>query len=389
MITDWFPKRNRGIAIAIYTSGLYFGGGISLYIGALVVKGWNARYAVEAAPMGLAGWQAAFLAVGLPGLLLALWVATLREPVRGQADGLIAPVEPHPFRVFFQEICMVLPPLTLWSAFKQGPSTAVRNVLVAGVIALAAWGLILLTGSKSQWIVMAIGIYAVFSWASTLKHRDPVAFELIWGTPAFLCIVIGYGLISFNAYAVSAFAPTYAVEHFKATAEQAGFIIGGSAALGGVIGVIGGGWISDQLRKINPAGRVIMILVGAVLSIIPFAVAFTTENLTVFYALFLPMTILSSATLAPSGASIVDLVLPRMRGTATAAFFIGTTLVGLALGPYMAGYVSKVTQSLATGLLSLLVVVPISLTALVIAYRILPKAEETMIGRARAAGEAI
>ncbi|MBB3862395.1 MFS family permease [Novosphingobium hassiacum] len=32
-------------------------------------------------------------------------------------------------------------------------------------------------------------------------------------------------------------------------------------------------------------------------------------------------------------------VLPRLRGTATATFFIATTLVGLALGPFMAGYV--------------------------------------------------
>ena len=389
LITDWFPKRNRATAIAIYTSGLYLGGGLSLYIGALVVKAWDARYAIEAAPLGLAGWQAAFLAVGFPGLLLALWVATLREPLRGQFDGLASPVEPHPFRVFFNELCMVLPPLTLWSAYRQGRSSAVRNLLAAAVIVLVAWALIAATGSYSQWIVMGIGVYAVYSWATTLKHRDPVAFELIWGTPAFLCIVIGYGLISFNGYAVGAFAPTYAVEHFKATQESAGFIIGGSAALGGVVGVIGGGLIADRLRKFNPAGRVITILASAILSLIPFVVVVTTDSLTVFYALFLPMTILSSAALAPAGASIVDLVLPRMRGTATAAFFIGTTLIGLALGPYTAGLISRLTGSLGTGLLSMLAVAPISLGALIAAYYLLPKAEATLLDRARAAGEKV
>jgi MFS family permease len=101
------------------------------------------------------------------------------------------------------------------------------------------------------------------------------------------------------------------------------------------------------------------------------------------------MTILSSSALAPAAASIVDLVLPRMRGTATASFFIGTTLVGLAMGPYMAGYMAHVLGDLGKGLLSLLVIGPISLGALIAAYRILPKAEATLLERARAAGEKI
>ena len=50
---------------------------------------------------GCAGWQAAFLAVGMPGLLLALWVLTLREPQRGASDGLPQPiVRPNAWRDF-------------------------------------------------------------------------------------------------------------------------------------------------------------------------------------------------------------------------------------------------------------------------------------------------
>ena len=36
LISDWFPARLRATALAIYSSGLYVGGGISLVIGALV-----------------------------------------------------------------------------------------------------------------------------------------------------------------------------------------------------------------------------------------------------------------------------------------------------------------------------------------------------------------
>src|SRR3546814_14178711 len=41
LISDMFPKNMRGTALAIYSAGLYFGGGISLMIGGFSVDGWN------------------------------------------------------------------------------------------------------------------------------------------------------------------------------------------------------------------------------------------------------------------------------------------------------------------------------------------------------------
>ena len=78
-----------------------------------------------------------------------------------------------------------------------------------------------------------------------------------------------------------------------------------------------------------------------------------------------------------------------MRGTATATFFIGTTLIGLALGPYAAGHISATTGSLSTGVLSTLAAVPIGLIALAIAYRTGPSAISGLMARAQAAGEPI
>jgi len=78
-----------------------------------------------------------------------------------------------------------------------------------------------------------------------------------------------------------------------------------------------------------------------------------------------------------------------MRGTATAAFFIGTTLIGLALGPYLAGRVADITGSIGTGILSLLVTLPIAVGCAIAAYRLVPAAEASKVERARDAGEAI
>ncbi len=77
-----------------------------------------------------------------------------------------------------------------------------------------------------------------------------------------------------------------------------------------------------------------------------------------------------------------------MRGTATATFFLATTLVGLALGPYLAGYVSAQNDgNLSIGVLSTLWITPVGLVLLVAALRLVPQANATVLDRARAAGE--
>ena len=84
-------------------------------------------------------------------------------------------------------------------------------------------------------------------------------------------------------------------------------------------------------------------------------------------------------------ATLQDLVLPRMRGTAGATYILGTSLVGLALGPYWAGKVAALTGDLATGVFSLFVVPPFTLAALWIASRRIGEIEATRDERAAAA----
>ena len=166
-------------------------------------------------------------------------------------------------------------------------------------------------------------------------------------------------------------------------------MIGGPAILAGFLGVTGGGIAADRLRQRHPSGRIMVVLFGALAPIIPMAVAFTTTSKPLFYAM-LPLTqLLACGALGAAAAATQDLVLPRMRGTATAAFFIGTTLIGLALGPYLAGRIADLTGSLATGILSLLLSVPLALAAAIAAYRLVPAAEASREARARQAGETI
>ena len=396
LISDWFPARLRATALAIYSSGLYIGGGVSLAIGGLVVDNWNQAFP-EGGPLGLAGWQAAFIAVGLPGLLLAMWVFTLKEPVRGAIDGLATAEDPHPFKGFVRELYTVIPPFTFIGAAARGMGALAINVAVFAAALGAGYTLtkvldsgegLIVSAITDQWLLLGIGYYAVFCWASALRERDYPTFMLTWGSPAFLCTILGYGCVAFMAYAASYWGAPYAERVFDVSKGDLGFWLGGGGALGGFLGVILGGRMADALFVRMQSGRLWVVLFG-LLSPIPFAIVqYTTDSFPLFLVLNIVVGGLAASALGAAAASSQALVLPRMRGTATATFFLATTLVGLALGPYTAGYVSAQNDAdLSIGVLSTLWITPVGLALLIAAIKLVPSANVSVVERARAAGE--
>lgn len=407
LISDWFPTRLRATALAIYSSGIYIGGGVSLAIGGIIVDQWNAAFP-DGGMLGLAGWQVAFIAVGMPGLLLALWVLTLREPIRGAIDGLATPENPRPFHGFFTELFTVIPGFTFFGAAQRGAAAFAINIAVFCAAMLAAAGITHLLGSgegvivaalalatglvlppvTDQWFLLAIGYYSVFCWASALRVRDYPTFALTWGSPAFLCTILGYGTVAFMAYSMSYWGAPYAERIFDLSKGELGFWLGGGGAVGGFLGVVLGGRMADFLFARTSAGRIWVILFG-LLSPLPFAIIqFTTQSFIVFAVLNVLVGALAASALGAAAASSQALVLPRMRGTATATFFLATTLVGLALGPFTAGYVSALNGgNLSIGVLSTFWITPLGFVFLLLALRLVPRANRSVVERASRAGE--
>jgi MFS family permease len=401
MISDNFPKERRATALSIYSSGLYIGGALALPLGAAVVSRWTAAYPnPDAAPLGLAGWQAAFIAVGLPGLLLALWVLTLREPQRGASDGLPQPiVRPNAWRDFGRELIAILPPFTLLNAARM-PGALGPNLAVLAAVAIAGYGLYLLTGDGPQWLAYSIGIYAIVSWVQSLKRRDLPVYRLIYGQPVVLTLAIAFGSIAFVTYATSFWLPFYAEQTFYAgplapavfiggitAKEEIGLIIGWTAAVSAAVGVIAGGYVSDLWRQRHPSGRLYLNMVSIIVPMPLVAIMLSTDDLATFYILAPITHMFASAWVGAAVATLQDVVLPRMRGTAGATYILGTTMVGLALGPYYAGKVSALTGDLRTGILALYLIPPLTLIALWFCSRHLAEVEASKVERARTAGE--
>lgn len=373
LISDMFPRRVRGTALGIYSAGLFTGSGLSLLIGGLVVEAWNKAYPVDA-PLGLAGWQAAFLAVGLPGLAMALWVASLREPVRGALDGVAAHADPHPFAEFARQLGQLIPPFTFIAAARRGAGALAANLALAAAIAVVAWLLTRLTGNNQQFWFLGTGFYCVLSWASALKTRDPATYAMTWRSAAFMGIVLAYGMICFLGYSVSYWAAPYAERTFMLGKSELGLLIGAPNAVGGFLGVIFGGRLADYLHRRHPAGRAMVLTIALIGAVPTIAIGYSTASVTLFLACNVLAQFATSSALGAGGAATQSLVEPRMRGVATAIYFLGATLLGLALGPFMAGLISETTGSLAQGVIATLVVVPIGLAALAVAVRKMPAA---------------
>jgi len=400
LISDWFPARLRATALAIYSSGLYVGGGISLVIGGLIVEQWNASYP-NGGPLGLAGWQAAFIAVGLPGILLAVWVFTLKEPVRGLIDGI--PTEKpseRPFKGFVEELLQIIPPFTILGAARRGVVPLVFNLIGLVGFFFAAWLItrLAVTGQgfimealgfgiaiSDQWFLLAVGYYAIFSWASALRSRDPSTFALTWGSPAFLCTILGYGTVAFISYATSYWGAPYGERVFEISKSELGLLLGAPAAVTGFLGVIIGGRVADWLFTRVPAGRLYVVLFGLLAPIPVVWIMFTTDSKALFLVLAAMAQLFASSALGAAAATSQSLVLPRMRGVATATFFLATTLVGLALGPYLAGLVSsKADGDLGLGMLSTLWIAPLGLVLLLVALKLVPAAQERVLAIGKA-----
>jgi len=388
LISDSFPPRLRGTALGIYSGGLFMGSGLSLLIGGLVVENWNRAWP-GGGPLGLVGWQAAFLVVGLPGVLLALWVLSLREPPRGAMDGIASASDPRPWRSFFAQVALIVPPFTLVAAARRGRRTLAANLAAAAAMALAAWALATATGNAPQFVFIAIGFYAVFSWSSVLRDDDPATFDLTWRTPAFLALVLAYAVVAYVGYTVSYWASPYAERTFAFDKVELGWMIGAPAALGGFVGVIGGGWLADRLHRRFATGRLMVVAIGLLAPIPLILIGYRTTDPTLFLICAFLVQMATSSALGAAAAATQSLVLPRMRGTATAIFFLGATLIGLAFGPFVSGLVSEWSGSLAIGVIGNLAMAPVGLVALGAAIRWYPAAESSRIARAADRGEVV
>lgn len=349
LLADYFSPRARATVVSIYASGIYIGSGIGLFLGGSIVDAWNGMYpTITDAPFGLRGWQVAFMAVGLPGVLAALWVSTLREPQRGISEGIDVETDPHPFRAMGQELLGIIPPFNLWSLLRHGGGAAAiaRNLGIAAVCSAAAWILWELTDDLVQWTALAIAVYASASWVQGLVLRDRNSFDRLFRNRALMLAMFGFPFITFMSYGVGFWVAPYMIRNFGIAASDLGLTLGLVSAIGGWCGLIVGGMVADWLYRRMPAGRFVIALAASAVTVPVLFFFAATESQAAAYAALFVFFFVSPSWLGASFSTISDLAPPQVRSTAIALYLMLITFIGLALGPHSIGYASDALMAL-------------------------------------------
>ncbi len=412
LISDLFPKSQRATAFAVFGSGTAIGVGLSSWIGGGVADAWNRAFGGLPGWFGLTGWQAAFVAVSAPAVILTVVIWRVREPPRGISDGLVQPGDPHPFRRAGQELMALLPVLSLLNLrrLRAASSAWLYNIVTlvlvcAGTIVatkaaeavtppdhLTIYTTLLgfpLTSHFIQWATVGLGIYAFVSWTQSQRLRDAVAHTVMWSSPTFVALIVAAALNMMVTYGLTAWGPLFAVQKYHASMAEVGAKLGLAIGVAGLVGVVGSGWLADVIKKRYPRGRLWVLLVCVTLPAPAVWITFSQPTLTRFAVGHTVVSLLLGGWLPCCAATLHDLVLPRMRGTAIAVMYLSITIFGLGTGPYLVGLMSDITGDLGGSVLRLYGISALSFIAVVSALRTFSRDEATLLERAHAAGEPI
>lgn len=272
LISDYFPPHQRARALGIYSFGIPIGSAVGIIFGAVIAT--------------ILDWRAAFLIVGVLGILLApIFRLLIKEPVRGAYDSQKQKTEP-------------------------AKVSEVIKVLI----------------SKPSFWTLSIG--ASFS--------SMMGYGLFAWLPAFFVRSYGDILPQFMSWI-----PDFLVPNGAGAKLYAGYFYGTIVLVGGIFGIYLGGVVSDKLGKADKGAYAMVPAIAFACAIPVFLIGTFTTSLTLSFFVMLIPTALSLVWLGPVLSAFQHIVKPNMRSTASALFLLINNLIGIGLGTYLIGLLSK------------------------------------------------
>lgn len=135
------------------------------------------------------------------------------------------------------------------------------------------------------------------------------------------------------SYALSAWMPSVLIRTFGWSAARAGGTFGLVVVLGGVAGVVLGGWLGDVFSRRRRDGR-LLVMAWTALAAAPFAIAAMLAKTPAIMLFWLAPAVLASTMSIGLGPSVSQAMMPSaVRGMASAIAVTVVSLVGLGLGP--------------------------------------------------------
>jgi MFS transporter, Spinster family, sphingosine-1-phosphate transporter len=172
------------------------------------------------------------------------------------------------------------------------------------------------------------------------KPRLSETARMLAKKPAFWFLSFGAASSSMCGYGLAFWLPSLLQRSFGLTLVEAAWFFGLVLLIGGVAGMLLGGWIGDRLGGRDRAWFAWVpgaaFLIGAPL----FALGIMSGSVMLAFALFILPQALVYVWLGPVLSAVQHLVPPPARATASALFLLINNLIGLGGGIYALGQVS-------------------------------------------------
>ncbi len=286
LLADYYPPVTRAQAYG-WTRVTAYLGGVGTLLGGVLAEAF--------------GWRSAFLIMVVPGVLTALLVWRLYEPVRGNLDRLVADAAP------------------------AGPGT------------------VLDTGSG-------------LATAEAPAPKPPFVRQLreVLTIRTLLAVSIGLMLLSLGLAGIFYWLPSLLVRNFGIGPAAAGSL-GGLMTIAGVVsGTLIGSWLGRRWHGTRKGGRLLAGGGGITAGSLVLAVALTMDSLAAFCVVVTVSSVLTSMAIPNMTASLADVIGAASRGLGFAVLQVLIT-AGAAFGPLVVGIASDGTGSLISAMYVLIV----------------------------------
>jgi MFS family permease len=285
LIGDYYEPHKRAKAFSLQQIALFLGSGLGVALGAFVGETF--------------GWRWAFIIVGMPGSLLAFLAFRLPEPVRGHID--------------LQRAGMVSEP-----------------------------------NAPLPYVAAREGI-PLRQFVRTMARELGVELRFIFGIRTMRYILIGVSALLFTVMGVAFWLAVYHERFSDMSLSQAAAFTAVVLGIGGGIGTIAGGQLSDRLLvRYGPSSRIQIVVWTAVTCAVLFMISFAVQVVPVRLALQFVGVGFGAAAVPGLRAAMLDVVPANSRGVGASAFSLTSIIFGTALAPPLVGVLSDLTNSLVT-----------------------------------------
>lgn len=180
---------------------------------------------------------------------------------------------------------------------------------------------------------------------SDARYGVMAVVHFLYRRRSFMHMSMGAALASFNAYAILSFFPSFLIRSHGMNLQDIGMYLGLIIGISSAIGFVGGGYLADKVGKIHKKYSLWIISASAMFAWLFVFPLYLLDNTSWVLILFFIASVPTNVYLASTFAQTQGLVRLRMRAVASAFLLFIINIVGLGLGPQIAGILSDILAS--------------------------------------------